>query len=354
MTALCSISERLILSRTRPAAHPRVRSNPQKVDKIVASLGIKVRPQDLRSKDSRNLLLAIFAQWLPLAPSTFRAVIDQVPAPPAAQAARVPRLLHPDLGHSAANIEPTNKLERDLYCGAEDDERYRVAYVSKMFAVKQADLPQNQRKQLTAEDMRARAKAAKEARDRKAQAAENGGDSSADASKEVAPNGKEAKAEEDKEVDPNAETLIGFARLYSGTIRLGQTLYAVLPKYNAELGPQHPNNAKHLATVTIEQLYMIMGRELVAVSEVQAGNLFGVGGLEGTVMRNATLCGMGTGSEVKEGAAREQDRECLVNLAGVTQTVSFCRRAFGLLLLMLHPLPVRTNSSCRTRAKGAL
>ena len=283
------------------------RSNPIKVDKIVASLNVKVRPQDLRAKDSRNLLLSIFSQWLPLAPSTFRAVIDKIPSPSAAQAVRVPKMLHPELGHSHDPVEPKNKLEHDLYSGGSEEDSFRVAYVSKMFAVRSDELPENQRKQLTAEDMRARAKAAKEERDRKAQALADG--------VEYAPSSTEKKVEvEEDEADKNRETLIGFARLYSGTIRLGQTLYAVLPKYNAALAPSHPHNSRHFASIKVEQLYMMMGRELVAVKQVQAGNLFAIGGLEGVVGRNATLCGLGGAAEAKAGGERDADRECLVNL----------------------------------------
>lgn len=294
-------------------------SNPTKVDKIVTSLSIKVRPQDLRSKDTRNLLLAIFSQWLPLAPSTFRAVIDKIPPPPAAQSERIPHMLHPDLSHSASIVEPINKLERDLYDGSEADDRFCVAYVSKMFAVKTSELPQHQRKQLTADDMRARARAIKEARERKARILAEGGDP--DAANAGADEVAVQPDEEDKEVDPNAESLLGFARLYSGTITEGQSIYAVLPKYNAALGPQHPSNSKHLVPVQVEYLYMMMGRELVAVQQVQAGDLFATGGLEGKVMRNATLCGMGKGRSVHDGTELEQDRECLVNLAGVINNV---------------------------------
>ncbi|KAI5478508.1 ribosome assembly protein 1 [Pseudohyphozyma bogoriensis] len=295
-----------------------INPNPVMVDKIVASLGVKVRPQDLRAKDSRNLLLSIFAQWLPLAPSTFRAVIDKIPAPPAAQATRVPKMLHPDLGHSHEEIVPTNDLERNLYEGASGDDRFTIAYVSKMFAVKSEDLPENQRKALTADDMRAMAKAAREARDRKAKAEAEG------IALEDVPTPEKPAVDEEKlkeeEAKKNREALIGFARLYSGTIRLGQSLYAVLPKYNAELAPSHPQNVKHIATVKVEHLYMMMGRELVAAKEVHAGQLFAIGGLEGTVFRNATLCGMGKGVEVKEGSQKDEDKSCLVNLAGVIQT----------------------------------
>ena len=233
-------------------------------------------------------------------------------------------MLHPELGHLDEAIAPASKLEADLFSGADAPEAYRVAYVSKMFAVKADDLPENQRRQLTADDMRARAKLLKDAKERKQQLVDEGKLDEADqvmrdyeaeiAAATAAAGGASAD-------DAHRDVLIGFARLYSGTVSLGQTLYAVLPKYNADLAPSHAHNAKHLAPVKVEQLYMMMGRELLAVKEVQAGNLFAVGGLEGTVLRNATLCGMGLGKEVKDGAARDEDRDCLVNLAGVTNTV---------------------------------
>ncbi|SCZ92656.1 BZ3500_MvSof-1268-A1-R1_Chr5-2g08074 [Microbotryum saponariae] len=288
-------------------------NNPTKVDKIISSLNIKVRPQDLRAKDSRNLLLSIFSQFLPLAPSTFRTVIDKVPSPPIAQSTRMPKMLHPDLGRSIHEVAPTNRLEEHLYSGEEGVDKIKVAYVSKMFAVKSEDLPQNQRKQLTADEMRARGKAAKEARDRRKKALEEG----VEVGEAEENNGEE---EEEATLDKDREELIGFARLYSGTIEVGQGMYAVLPKYNAALGPNHASNAKHLQAVKIEQLYMMMGRELVAVEQVTAGNLFAVGGLEGVVGRNATLCAMPGDGEVKQGADREEDKECLVNLAGLTLT----------------------------------
>lgn len=292
-----------------------------------------MRPQDLRAKDTRNLLLSIFSQWLPLAPSAFQAIIDKVPAPAAAQSFRIPRMLHPELGHLDDDIAPANKLEDDLYSGSNADEAYRVAYVSKMFAVKVEDLPQNQRKQLTAEDMRARAKALKEAKEKKEALLAEGKAEEAEAVM-AAYHAANAEPTEDDKVDESngggagkEDALIGFARLYSGTITLGQTLYAVLPKYNSDLAPSHPSNSKHLQTIKVENLFMMMGRELLAVKEVQAGNLFAIGGLEGIVLRNATLCGMGKDRETKEGAQRDEDRDCLVNLAGVTNTVS-CASSF--------------------------
>lgn len=233
-------------------------------------------------------------------------------------------MLHPELGHSVESVSPLNVLEKDLYEGGEEETRMVIAYVSKMFAVRTEELPENQRRQLTAEDMRARAKAAKEEKERIAKALVDGLDpDSVEAGGLGTGTGSNGKVEEltAEEIEQNKykESLMGFARLYSGTIKVGQTLYAVLPKYNSKLPATHPRNLKHLTIVKVEQLYMMMGRELVVVKEVTAGNLFAIGGLDGKVARNGTLCRMGAGKEMHEG---QIDSECLVNLAGITQTVS--------------------------------
>ncbi|CAG8439651.1 10899_t:CDS:10 [Ambispora gerdemannii] len=79
------------------------------------------------------------------------------------------------------------------------------------------------------------------------------------------------------------ETFIGFARLYSGTIRVGQKLFALKPKYD----PIYPEN--YCTEFTVQSLYMLMGRELESLQEVPAGNVFGIGGLEGHILKNGTL-----------------------------------------------------------------
>merc|ERR1712093_233822 len=56
----------------------------------------------------------------------------------------------------------------------------------------------------------------------------------------------------------NEEALLGFARLYSGTMKAGQTVYAILPKYNTALPPSHPRNTKFIVPVKVDHLYMMM------------------------------------------------------------------------------------------------
>lgn len=317
---------------TDTLAYPVRDSNMEKITKIVSALGIKVRPQELKSKETRTLLQAIFSQWLPLAPATFRAIIEIVPSPSAAQSIRLPKMLHPDIPYHQTSLPPTNKLEKDLYEGNDGDGSMVVCYVSKMFAVPTSELPQNQRRQLTADEMRERGRAGREKLIGEATGAVP--ISAEEASPQPSAEEAEAKkkAEEEKEDAKlaaeeealSAESIIGFSRLYSGTMRVGQTLHCVLPKYNTSLPPSHPSNARHLTRVTITHLYMIMGRELVLVESVPAGNVFGIGGLEGTVLRNATLCAMNEkGIQVREGYV-DQERDCLVNLVGLHLLVRIC------------------------------
>jgi ribosome assembly protein 1 len=251
---------------------------------------LKIHPRELKSKDSRQLLTVIFSQWLSLSTCIIQAIIDVVPAPPMAQRARVEKMLHPDSAGSSP--EPRNKLEKDLFNCDPSSSSHMVAYVSKMFAVQNKELPENKRQPLSAEEMRRRARdgpSTKPKEDEDGTAPEPS----------VAPAVDIVKAEDETEV-ATEETLLGFARIYAGTIHIGDSICAVLPKYNAERGPSHASNAKYLVNAKVQGLYTMMGRELVPVNAVGAGNVFAIRGLEGTVWRNATICAPSSGEEVND------------------------------------------------------
>lgn len=293
------------------------------MQKIVTALNVKVSPRDLRSKDTRSLVNIIFQQWLPLSTCVFQAVVDVIPSPSGAQPIRLPRMLHPTVYTSPSTgiVKPNNTLERDLYTCNQADEANVVAYVSKMFAVPRSELPEHRRKELSAEDMRRRGR---EERERRAAAAaadeaammENAREIPLNASQlpglqtETAPNGDAA----DTSAERSGEALIGFARIYSGVIHTGDTVACILPKFNPALPADHPTNVKHHTTAQVSNLYMMMGRELVPVDFVPAGNIFAIGGLEGKVLRNATLC--------KLRADSQEEESRLVNLSGVAMQVS--------------------------------
>ncbi len=93
---------------------------------------------------------------------------------------------------------------------------------------------------------------------------------------------------------------LAFARVFSGTLRRGQTLFILSPKHNPEdlintslnidSSPEEiAAVSRHVAKFTVSDLYLMMGRELELVEEVPAGNIAAIGGLEGLVHKSATL-----------------------------------------------------------------
>ncbi|GAV55577.1 hypothetical protein ZYGR_0AV02090 [Zygosaccharomyces rouxii] len=83
--------------------------------------------------------------------------------------------------------------------------------------------------------------------------------------------------------DERDEVLIAFARIYSGTLRVGQEIAILGPKYD----PSTPD--EHIQTTTITSLYLFMGKELIPLESCPSGNIVGIGGLAGKILKNGTL-----------------------------------------------------------------
>ena len=270
------------------------------LEKIVKSLGLTIPPHIMRSKDPRALLTTVFSAWLPLSTALLISVIEKLPSPPDAQASRLPELLDdsPGADHIATEI-------RDAMINFKTSAQAPVtAYVSKMVSIPASELPQNKRKpgaKLSAEEARELARK-KRAEITKAQAAAeneaNGvnGVTDAFANSSIADSTEQNGAES---TNAEPEELIGFARLYSGILSVGDSVYVIGPKFS----PENPHAAPEPTRVTVTALYMLMGRSLETLSSVPAGVVFGIGGLAGHVLKTGTLCSQLEGS---------------VNLAGVS------------------------------------
>lgn len=276
------------------------KGDPAMVEKITKSLSLNIQPHVLRSRDSRAIMTTVFSAWLPLSTAVLVSVIEYLPAPPVAQASRLPALI--DASPGAKYVIPKIREAMVNIKSSRDDPV--VAYVSKVVAVPASEMPQNKRKgggAMTGEEAQDLARK-KRAEFEKAQAAVNeealnGLSGVIEALEESSLTGANDKsAINGAEGDP--EHLIGFARLYSGTLSVGDTVYVLPPKFS----PAYPHSAPEPQKVTVTGLYLLMGRGLEALAAVPAGVVFGIGGLEGHVLKSATLCSQ------LEGA---------VNLAGV-------------------------------------
>jgi ribosome assembly protein 1 len=250
--------------------------DPEKVEKIVKTLNLKILPRDMKAKDTHNLLTAIFSQWLPLSTSVLLSVIEKLPSPITAQAERITTILE---NQPKRDLVPSTLQTAISTCDTSPSAPV-VAYVSKMVAVPEKDLPMNKARILTVEELRERGAAARQAR-LDTTVVES---LTTDLKETHITDGEQNEEAEETPVEEAKEVLVGVARLYSGVIHVGQTLHIYGPKYT----PERPQ--EHHDTVTVTALYLIMGRELISLDIVPAGNVFGIQGLEGKILKNGTIC----------------------------------------------------------------
>lgn len=83
-----------------------------------------------------------------------------------------------------------------------------------------------------------------------------------------------------KEEGDEGTAFVGIARVFSGTLRVGQQACVLEPRHQ-------PGDS--VEPVEIPQLFMLMGRGVQPVDEVPAGNICGIGGLGKHVLKSATL-----------------------------------------------------------------
>lgn len=259
------------------------RGDPGLLEKVTKSLAINLPPYIARSRDTKAVLQAVFAQWLPLSTALLVSVIEYLPSPPVAQSARLPDMIEDLVGSKSIDAN----IKSSMINFNTDEDAPAVAYVSKMIAIPESELPSKRRKvgaTLTPEEARELARK-KRAEIAKAQAESEGVDAITNGLTNTAiGDGLQDDSTPEQPEDP--EHLIGFSRLYSGSLSVGQEIWVLPPKFN----PASPHAAPQPKKVPITALYLLMGRSLEPLQTVPAGVVFGIEGLEGTIQKTGTLC----------------------------------------------------------------
>ncbi|KAM9826375.1 elongation factor-like GTPase 1 isoform X4 [Syngnathus typhle] len=275
----------------------------EKVEKVLASLGVKVMARDSRHSDPKVLLSAICSQWLPVSQAVLSMVCNKLPSPIQITAERVEKLMSVGVRRFDTLPERTQELKNAFLQCSSNENAPVIVFVSKMVAVETKALPHNKKRPLTqAKISQCRELARQRHAERMAAAQQN---HSVNAlvdiqsgrlckGDEIATEGlKESKTEEQR------ETFIAFARVYSGVVQKGQRIFILGPKYDPAQGlsmlPEHCNpsdslpEVPHLSCCSIENIYLLMGRELEELEEVPSGNVLGIRGLEDFILKSATI-----------------------------------------------------------------
>lgn len=293
-----------------------IRKDKEKIGLMAEKLDIKLTIRDLRLTDPKAQLQAVCSQWLPLARACLDAICEKVPAPNSLTSEKVERLLSGNFDFSTLPVETQRLRETFLACDSSPESPI-IVFISKMFPIERKALPENKTKPLTPEELAQRKEMARlkhaerinskkeersEEKTKENNAAENS-DVEGKSSEKIR-TCEETVAEEAKQEDSDT-ALIAFARVYSGTLRKGSRVFVLGPKHDPrealyrEKRGESPvdENATlkdlkagiHATRVTIERLYLLMGRELEPTDKVSAGNVFGIGDLEEHVLKTATL-----------------------------------------------------------------
>lgn len=280
-----------------------VRKDKDKLPIIAEKLNIKLTTRDLRHTDTKAQLQAVCSQWLPLAQNCLDMVCEKVPSPHNLTDEKIERLISGNNDFSALPLE-TQQLKRAFLSCSPSPEAPIIVFISKMFPVERDMLPENRPKSLTPEELAqrreiVRQKHAERLVEQKASTTiENHEENT------VVSNNVQDANHEDVTEDKSDGTLVAFARVYSGTIKIGDEVFALGPKHNPTVALERERAGevvdpslvlkdltpgRHITRVTVNKLYILMGRELEAVSKVPVGNVFGIGGLEEHVLKTATL-----------------------------------------------------------------
>ncbi|XP_035274038.1 elongation factor-like GTPase 1 [Anguilla anguilla] len=304
-----------------------IRRDKEKVEKMVASLGLKVASRDARHSDPKVLLSAICSQWLPVSNAVLTMVCNKLPSPLDMEAERAEKLMCSGARRFESLPEKTQELKTAFLECKNDESAPVIVFVSKMFAVDSKALPRNKQRPLTQEEIAQRREVARQkhaerlaANQGANQGAEDPEQAPARAASQTAPPTGEKSAGGEvaaaapaeaptpalrlgrpavEEEEEGREHFVAFARVYSGVARRGQRVFVLGPKFD----PSQALNTlpegccasddlppvPHMACCTLESLYLLMGRELEELKEVPSGNVLGIGGMEEWILKSATL-----------------------------------------------------------------
>ena len=217
-------------------------------------------------------------------------VVRSLPSPVEAQKTRATTIIHGSAAEAVARradqSEETKAIETAVSECRDAADTPTVVFIAKMTAVPRDALPDNRRVQLSAEELRERRRKQLQEQAERQQAGEQvaldappptdapAADVAAEVTTDAVSAGKAAA---------NGDIFVGFGRVFSGTVRAGQTIYVLGPKYD----PRDPT--AHATPVTIERVFLIMGRDLTDLEEAHAGSIVAISGISDHVLKSGTL-----------------------------------------------------------------
>uniref|UniRef100_H2YCG0 Ribosome assembly protein 1 n=1 Tax=Ciona savignyi TaxID=51511 RepID=H2YCG0_CIOSA len=328
-----------------------IKRDKERSEKITKSLNLNISARDVRvgKSEPRAYLQSICSQWLPLADAVLSSVCQYLPSPSEINGDRVEGLMCAATKSFSALHQESRALKQD-FLSCDPTSSTTIVLVSKMVAVEAKLMPQNKPRYLLCtsllvfevyvygktvaqlaiqlnhdfvkkfqlfhyfidqflfillngfsmytipqttlrhDHIMKRREIARQRHAERQEDKENGNSSTENSTPQILDE-NETSAEElpKNEQNEKNEQFIAFARVFSGTLKVGQTLFVLGPKYDPT-SILDLNSNPHVSQTSVTSIYLWMGRELESLEEAPAGCIVGIGGLEDVVLNSATLC----------------------------------------------------------------
>lgn len=210
-----------------------IRKDKDKLPIMAQKLNIKLTTRDLRHTDPKAQLQAVCSQWLPLAQTCLNMVCEKVPAPCNLTDEKIERLISGNNDFSALPLETQRLKAAFLLCDTSPEVPI-IVFVSKMFPVERDMLPENRPKSLTAEELAQRREIVRQMHAERLERKAITENHQEDHNSVVCNNDQNVKHEDVTE-DRSDGGLVAFARIYSGTIKIGDEVFVLGPKHKPEV-----------------------------------------------------------------------------------------------------------------------
>ncbi|GJD09988.1 Elongation factor Tu GTP-binding domain-containing protein 1 [Galdieria sulphuraria] len=217
--------------------------------RIVEKLGLSIATRDLRHREQRTVLQAIMSSWLPAARCLLNMAVEMLPDPRTSQRERFHELF------SSQWIPERNDMiyQAVSECDNSSDAPVMI-YISKMFSVPSSSLNSNLQRNI--EHRRELAHRAKNSED-------------PNIIDHHSTTEKRNMMEETSHLEPKKETLLAFARIFSGTLQSNSLLYVYGPRYDLKWVEQTSSVEK----AEISKLFLLMGRDFMEIPKVSAATV---------------------------------------------------------------------------------
>jgi len=248
--------------------------------KITEKLKIKVSQRDIKHRDTKVVIQSVMNSWLPLARAVMDSAVDALPNPREGQKLTIhinwahpqPRkemILDNNSGESIDNEKYKEwSFQRDsiLSCSA-SSVRPVIGFIAKMVALPTDAFTEKVRKPKPKP-------------------------SSEKVSFDVTQN----EYQEPSENDSESFKVVALTRIFSGKLRRGQKLHIYHPRYDpSQVIADESGAVKFHSEVIVESLYLMFGKDLQSVDEVDAGGICAIGGLQKHVLKTATISSLPPG-----------------------------------------------------------